>query len=168
MSRITKRGPVTPTMNMTPLIDVTFLLIVFFMLVSNIVSEENLELIPPRLDEPQTKSLGEVERVVVSVGPQRYNKDERTLNPLAFDPLARVVQVGIQTFDDPGDLVGITDALKEAVARSKAKSGSDEAPVEVLLRADAALYYREVQPIMTAITGAGVGTVHLVAYMPDE
>ena len=40
--------------------------------------------------------------------------------------------------------------------------------MQVLLRADAALYYDQVRPVMGAITAAGIGTVNLVAYLPEE
>ena len=40
--------------------------------------------------------------------------------------------------------------------------------VEVVLRADSALYYHAVQQVMAAITEAGISKVHLVAYLPED
>ena len=44
---------------------------------------------------------------------------------------------------------------------------ASNADAEVVLRADGALYYDGVQPVMAAITGAGISKVNLVALMPE-
>jgi biopolymer transport protein ExbD len=147
-------------MNMTPLIDVTFLLIVFFTLVSNIVANESVPMVVPRLADPTTRELGEVDKVVVNIAPATFSDDTRLENPLDHPGSARFVQVGSGARYEMGNLAGLTAALRQEVeARPE---------VEVLLRADAALYYGQVQPVMDAITAAGVGVVNLVALMPEE
>jgi biopolymer transport protein TolR len=158
-SQIFKRGSVAPEMNITPLIDVTFLLIIFFMLVNNIISEETVEMFVPDLTEPRTHAIGDIERVVVNVRPVDFLRADREVNPLMIDGRARGVRVGMQDFAME-DMAGVTAALRQAVERNP--------NVEVLLRADAALYYDEVQPVMVALTQAGIATVNLVAFMPED
>ena len=156
-SHVHQRGPSTPQMNITPLIDVVFLLIIFFMLVNNIVAEENVEMVVPKLVDPKTFELGETERVVVNLAPA---PGQRTIDqPLAWAGQPAYVNVSLTRFT-PDDLAGITEALKAArVANPQ---------VEVLLRCDAAVYYHAVEPIMTAITDAGISKVNLVAYLPGD
>jgi len=163
MASIHKRGPVSAEMNMTPLIDVTFQLIIFFMLVNNIIAEENVEMMVPDLEQPKTRELGEVEKVTVNIAPLDYNREDRASgNPLNFPGDAAYVQMGSDTNNKiPIDnLAAVVDALKV-----EKKKNPD---VEVLLRADAALYYKSIQPVMDAINSAGISTVNLVAVIPDE
>jgi biopolymer transport protein ExbD len=155
-SQVFKRGAVTPAMNITPLIDVVFLLIIFFMLVSNIVAKESVQMVVPKLEEPKTADLGDIERVVVNIVPE---VGERAEDPTDFFGEPRFVQIGLQQYDVT-DLAGITDALRAA-----REANPD---IEVLLRADAALFYDAVAPVMTAITDAQIVKVNLVAYLPDE
>jgi biopolymer transport protein ExbD len=158
MSKILKRGPAKAEMNMTPLIDVTFQLIIFFMLVNNIVSEESVEMIVPELQNAKTRELGEVDRITVNIAPMDFDRDSRP-QPLNFEGSAAKVRIGLQDYA-PTDLEAITASLTEAKARNP--------NVEILLRADAAAYYETVQPVMAAITAAGISTINLVAYMPDQ
>ena len=37
-----------------------------------------------------------------------------------------------------------------------------------VLRADAALFYREVAPVLQAITAAGINKINMVAYLPEH
>jgi biopolymer transport protein ExbD len=157
-SQVFHRGPTKPQMNITPLIDVVFLLIIFFMLVNNIISEQSVEMIVPKLDEPTTRGLDDAGRLIVNIAPAEYARSERLDNPLLFDGEARFIRVGLQTFA-ADDLQGVTDALIEA------KSANDN--LEVVLRGDGALYYGVVQPVMGAIARAGIDKVNLAAYMPE-
>ena len=159
MSQVYKRGPKTPQMNMTPLIDVTFQLIIFFLLINNIITEEQVELIPPDLEDPKTFKMETENRVTVNIAPLPFNRADRIQgNPLAFAGQAAQVKVGMKSFAME-DLGPVTDLLKAAVDQNE--------EVEVLLRADCALYYKDVQPIMGAITAAGIGKINLVAYLPE-
>ena len=40
--------------------------------------------------------------------------------------------------------------------------------VQVLLRADASLYFDSIHPVMKSITDAGIRRVNMVAYMEDD
>lgn len=160
MSKVFQRGSATPRLNMTPLIDVTFQLIIFFMLVNNIIAEENVPMFVPDLDDPKTRQLGEVDRLTVNVAPLPFDRRTRARgNPLDLDGDAMRVKVGALQYFAVDDLEGIRAAL--AAARQARPQ------LEVLLRADAALYYHQVQPIMDAISAARIAKVNLVAMMPQ-
>jgi len=168
MSKVFKRGPKTPEMNMTPLIDVTFLLIVFFMLVTNIVSEETEKMLVPDLADPKTQKLGEVERIVINVTPFPFTPSDRSRNPLNHSGEAAYVKIGTLNENFPIDqLEGVTFALEQEVATAP-KDADGNSLLEVVLRADMALYYSEVQPVMAAITAAGIAKVNLVALLPED
>ncbi len=158
-SRIFQRGPTKPQMNITPLIDVVFLLIIFFMLVNNIITEQSVEMIVPQLDEPTTREMDEAGRLIVNIAPAEYAFKERKDDPLMFEGEARFIRVGLQTFA-ADDLEGVTAALTQAK--------SENPDIQVVLRSDGALYYGVVQPVMGAITRAGIDKVNLVAYMPER
>lgn len=162
MSKVVQRGAVAPSMNITPLIDVVFLLIIFFMLVNNIVSEETVDMILPEIDNPQTRELGDVDRIVINVAPEPFTRQGREEFPLTHTGTASYIKVGTGSGSrfEITDLAGITAKLKEVKALRP--------EVEVLLRADGAIYYDVVQPLMGAVTSAGIETVNLVAYMPED
>ena len=144
---------------MTPLIDVTFQLIIFFMLVNNIIAEENVPMFVPDLDEPKTRQLGEVERITVNVAPMPFDQLARErANRLDHAGEALQVKVGALEYYSVDDLEGIRAAL--------AKARQDRPKIEILLRADAAIYYHQVQPIMEAISAARITKVNVVARMP--
>ena len=155
-SQVFKRGAVTPHMNITPLIDVVFLLIIFFMLANNIVAKESVEMVVPKLEEPRTHDLGDIDRVVVNIVPEPGSRPDDATD---FYGQPRYVQIGLSRYE-VDDLAGITDALRAAKEANPL--------VEVLLRADAALYYDSVAPVMTAVTDAQIVKVNLVAFLPEE
>ncbi|MDX1682272.1 MAG: biopolymer transporter ExbD [Phycisphaeraceae bacterium] len=158
-----KRGPTTPEMNMTPLIDVTFQLIIFFMIVSNIVSEQTVEMVVPELEDSQAYQLGDQDKVVVNVEPPPFDRKDRRADGsndhLQADGQAAGIWVGIKQYA-PNETDKVTAQLKAARERNP--------EVQVLLRADSALYYREVQQVMAAIAAAQIKTVNLVAYRHED
>jgi len=164
MSQVHKKGAAKAAMNMTPLIDVTFLLILFFMLVNNIIAEEAMRLKVPQLDEPITRELGDVNRIIISAtSSQQYDEAERQANPFAFDPRVRVISVGFRQWDLAAVTLDVAlEELRTVLMDAKAR----DSEVEVLLRADAALHYAEVEPIMAVITSANINVVNLVAELP--
>ena len=159
-SQVYKRGPTTPEMNITPLIDVVFLLIVFFMLVNTIVTHESVEMLVPDLDESQARKFPDEGRVIVNVVPQEFSRDERLASPLRHPGLARRVQIGAYQNFSMDELRGVTEELERRVENNP--------DIQVILRADAALHYGEVQPVLDAITAARIGRVNLVAYDPTQ
>jgi biopolymer transport protein ExbD len=146
-------------MNMTPLIDVTFQLIIFFLLVNNIAGEQIVEMRVPDLEDPKTFELQGENKITINVAPQPYTANNRPIdNALAFAGEAMKVQIFSKEFAY-GDVEGITAELKAVREQNP--------DAEVLLRADAALYYDQVQPAMAAIAAAGIQKVNLVAYIPQ-
>jgi biopolymer transport protein ExbD len=159
------RGAVAPEMNITPLIDVVFLLIIFFMLVSRIVAEEREPMIVPRLDQPEAKELITDNRLVVNVARiepavnQRKEQMDAKDTHLAGPGAAQYVKIGLKKYS-LSQLPQITQRL------SRLHEANPK--LEVLLRADAGLHYREVAPVLRAITSAEIGKVNLVAYTEHE
>lgn len=156
-----RRRPARCEMNMTPLIDVTFQLIIFFMLVSNIVAEENPQMVLPVLRDPQAQPIGEGERVVVNLEPQPFGPERIRggTDHLAWPGQPLRIRVGVRSYslDDLG-----------LVVQTLADAQLGNPNVEVLLRADSALHYASVQPVLDAIAAAGVGQVKLVTYRYEE
>ncbi len=68
-SKVHKRGPATPEMNMTPLIDVVFQIIIFFMLINNIITEQTVQMFVPELDDPKTRRTEDMKKIVINVAP---------------------------------------------------------------------------------------------------
>lgn len=157
LRRRTSAAP--PQMNITPLIDVVFQLIIFFLLVNNILAEQSVQMIVPELTRSTARALTEGKRVVVNVAPYEFAPSDRAADPLDFPGEAQFVRVGQKTFA-MSDLASVTEEL-----RSWKRERAD---VEVLLRADAALHYEDIAPVMAAITAARIDTVNLVASMPED
>ncbi len=158
MARRKRHNPTKPTMNITPLIDVVLQLIIFFMLVNNIIAEESVKMIVPAVDEPVAREVGDERRIVVNVSPGPFRMDERRAAPLTFAGEPEAVMIAGQWFE-ADDVEAMTAALRTL--------REERGEVEVLLRADAAMYYESVRPVMQAIAGAGIERVNLVAYLED-
>ena len=164
VSKVHPRGPAKAEMNVTPLIDVTFLLIIFFMVISNFITEESVEMIVPVLEEPKVREFERMNRVVINIAPQRYTKSDRGDDHLEWSGEPEYVKIGSQYFamDQMGQ---VTAVLRRTVAEGP-KDEQGGSKMEVVLRADSALNYESVQPVMAAIAHAGVGKLHLVSYLP--
>lgn len=165
-SQVFKRGPVTPQMNITPLIDVVFLLIIFFMLVTNIIAEEAVDMIVPQLDDPETRELGNVDRVVVNLSPHPYGVERLADHPLNYPGDVYQIQIGHRLTFAADNLARLTAELEDAIIRGP-HDASGNSTLEVVLRADAALFYSEVAPALEAITAAGISKINMVAYLPE-
>ena len=164
MSQVFKRGPAAPEMNITPLIDVVFLLIIFFMLVNQIVAEQNVKMIVPAPTDPQTQMLDEDDKpIVVNVAPVEYDEQARTRMPLQHSGQATRVAIGGREFG-PSQTSAITQYLREAKA-TRIERGIE--PVQAVVRADMAIHYEEVRPILEAIRAAEIENVKLAAYTED-
>lgn len=142
-------------MNITPLIDVVFLLIIFFMLVNNITSQESVKLIVPHVTDPVTHQMRDKNRIVVNLTTQSGQASARRKDPLAIPGRPGRIKVGLVWFSH-NNLAGVTAALERARKKNP--------KIHVLLRADAALQYRAVRPVIAAIASAGIGKVDIVAY----
>lgn len=165
MSQVYKRGTAKAEMNMTPLIDITFQLIIFFILTLNVASQEVVPMIVPRLEDPKTQESKQEERLVVNIIPMDYAESQRKDNPLAIEGEAVGIRVGQANYRID-QLDQVEQVLKDYAARRKASS-KDQEPM-VLLRADAAIYYAQVAPVMRTIAQAGIEKINLVAFLPDK
>ena len=176
-SKVHRRGAATPEMNMTPLIAVTFQLIIFFMLINNIITDQTVEMIVPTLDEPKTRRFEDEKKIIVNVAPiehvlpGQYNLKERRDSPLEARDREEIgaIRVGSTEFKLQGgnNVVTIDVALKGLEDYLSAQRKADN-EIEVEVRADCALLYDQVQLVLAAISAAEIGTVHLVAYLPED
>jgi biopolymer transport protein ExbD len=132
MLRRRKSADIEP--NLTSLIDVTFLLIVFFVLVSRLNEVENVDMDLPRPANAASASLEAAQQVVVSVLPAAEGK-------------ARAYRVGV--IDYPPGQAGV-----DAVAAHLAKLYQANPELNVNIRADRAIHYEHVEPVMQAVSTA--------------
>lgn len=132
------------SLNLTSMMDIVFQLIIFFLLVTNFTSAELPELQPPDLEHSEAVEIDGRDKLVINIIP-----DSTT-------GMAKTVQVGMQKIL-PGALKELTDIVSSVKA--------DRPDVEIDLRADASINYEHVQPVMNAITAAGVARINLVAFL---
>ena len=143
-----KHEPAKVELNLTSMLDVIFQLIIFFLLVSNMSSAELPDLDPPEPISSQAQDPQERARVVINlIPPQSKNGSVQKL---------RVGQEDIF----PGNFGRLTQMLQAEKA--------ENAEVQVDLRADTSVNYREVQPVMSAITNAGIARINLIALLPKD
>ncbi|PHS18352.1 MAG: biopolymer transporter ExbD [Blastopirellula sp.] len=117
--------------NMTPMIDVVFLLIIFFLVSSHLAKQESqMPLALPSADSGHEIIDGERERIIVNI-----------------DPQGQMLLAGKR--------VNKTE-LKQRLMYEKNRSSSD---LEVRIRCDRTVAYREVQPIMLACAEAEIWNV---------
>lgn len=149
MARKKKQGKEEVTLNLTSMLDVTFQLIIFFILVSNFSSAELPKLEPPQPEPSKAFKQAESNKVVVNVIPDETMEKR----------IARAVRVGGQ--DIPPTSYGVLTSLLQAEFAA-------DPEVQINLRADKALKYDQVQPVMDAISKSGISRINLVAVAGDE
>lgn len=154
MAKHRRRGA-NVEMNLTSLMDVTFQLIVFFVLVSNFASQQL-----PDLEVPEPAKSQAIERnrdtksVIISIVPEEGETGR-----------ASAVQFGDTRVAYGPDMRNrVTELLAEEIAAHERRNED----VQVDLRAHRTLHYREIQPVMQAITGAEVSRINLVAKIEDQ
>lgn len=130
--------------NVTPLIDVVMCLIVFYLIVAKLAADRQL---PVDLPEARQGIADESQRpIIISVGP---------------GPTGVLIEV--QGKEILGD-----DASRLAFVRIAVESLTAERPIApVHLRADRALEYAQVRPVVEACRQAGVKSLLLVASRDD-
>lgn len=161
---------------MTPLIDVVFQLIIFFMLINNIITDQTVEMIVPTVDDPKTRRVEEMKKVIVNVAPiehvmpSQYRLQDRRDNPLEAAGREEIaaLRVGNKEFRLKGSNSVTLDVALNGLEQYLEIQLAGDPELEVELRADCALFYDEVQLVMATISHVGVQTVHLVAYLPED
>ena len=142
------KEPARVELNLTSMMDVVFQLIIFFLLVNNMSSAELPELEAPQPLGSKAYMLPDRKSVTINVIPQQ--KGATT---------ARSVRVGLKDIL-PGNYTELTELLKTEKAENEF--------IEVDLRADKNIEYQYVQPVMNAITSAGIGKINLIAHTEDK
>jgi biopolymer transport protein TolR len=161
-SRKQKRVGTSPQFNMTPLIDVTFLLIIFFLLVNDIIAEQDVQLLLPELDHSQVVQLDQPNRLVINIIPDHHTPTTTRLglaNPLAVNGGAQWVKVGLARF-----AINQPNALTAFLVEARTARPN----LAIVLRADAAVEYQYVEPVMEAIADAQIKHVLVTAYLPEQ
>lgn len=147
MAKIKKRESKQVNLNLTSMMDVVFQLIIFFLLVTNFTSADLPKLKPPDLKHSEATEIDHRDKIIVNVIPE------------GSSGMAKSVQVG-STSMLPGEMKKLTDLLKSEKATRP--------ELQVDLRADASINYEQVEPVMNAVTAAGISRINLVAFLDAD
>ena len=139
-------------LNLTAMLDVVFNLIFFFLMLTNFASSELPEMEVPVPDNSKAVFIEERNRVILNIIPEEGGWDQ---------PAG--VKVGAELVH-PGEEARITQLLKTEHELAVAQ----KTEVEIDLRVDRRIQFRHVQPIMNAITRAGISKINLVANTDDK
>ncbi|MBS3821853.1 MAG: biopolymer transporter ExbD [Phycisphaerae bacterium] len=137
-------------LNLTSMLDVVLQLIIFFIMVTNFAAADLPDLEPPEAtkafesDYPHTR--------IVNIVPDK-SVPGKAKHVLVGGRALTISESGMNT---------LTNMLK-----AEQEKRPDE-KLQVRLRVDRSVHFKEVQPVMQAITGARIARVNLVAYMTDE
>lgn len=141
MARKVKEKP-TMDLNLTSMMDVSFQLIIFFILITNFAAADLPELDPPDPLKSVAMEMPEIYRVQINIVPAGESGEAKHLIVLgqkyprnAYDQVTAILVEKKQEYPE----------------------------LEVYIRADNSLHYEQVQPLMLAITKAGISRINLVA-----
>ena len=130
-------------LNLTAMLDVVFNLIFFFICITNFSSGELPPMEVPSPDHSKAVYIEERKKVILNIIPEEGGADQ-----------AKAVKVGAELVH-PGEEARITQLLR---------TEHDLNPkIEIDLRVDKRIQFRYVQPVMNAITRAGIEKINLVA-----
>lgn len=140
--------------NLTAMIDVVFLLIIFFMLICQFIVQENYQLvIPDDCTNAVVEEQVDQDAVTVSV----FGRDGRT-DDVIYAVRARQFDPADQAYQNNDQV--LLDEMAQQIDLETDKKKNDL----VLLRADKAMVYRDVQKVLQALSQAGVQRVQLAAF----
>jgi len=111
--------------------------------------------------------VGDIKRLVINIRPAAYDGSRlRGGNFLRYagGGEALEVQVGQGKHFDLSEM----DELVEELVKSKEAAADEGERIEILLRADGALRYDQIEPVIGAVSRAGIGVLNLVAFLPNE
>lgn len=146
---MSKRKKVNIELNLTSMMDVVFQLIIFFILVTNFAAADLPDLEPPAPEHSKARTLENVITRVVNVVPDKSKMGFAHYVLIADReiPLQRIAEV--------------TQMLTEEKQRTPS--------LEVSLRVDRRIRFDQVEPVMRAVTAAGIAKINLVALVtPGE
>jgi len=140
----------TIELNLTSLMDIVFQLIIFFILVTNFAAAELPELEPPDPTESTATDPGEIQKVMVNIVPSE-----------TAPGMARHLIVRGRTLPPaPAGYQQVTEILTDA-----REANPD---LQVMLRADKRLRFEQIQPVMQAVTRAGIARLNLVSLVDTD
>ncbi len=105
-NRMAKQGEQGNQIDLTPMLDVVFIMLIFFIVTSSFIKEPGVELFKPQASTTEACPNGTILIAVDESGKLHYNKDEISLDKVAFElakakeeaPLANVVvQVSLES-----------------------------------------------------------------------
>lgn len=139
-----KKQKETPKLelNLTSMMDVSFQLIIFFILITNFAAADLPKLSPPDPTVSTARKMPDLQRVQINIVPLGESGEASHL--VIFGKKIR------------------RDAYAEVTNMLKVKRAENK-DIEVYIRADGSLYFEQIQPIMRAITDAGISRIDLVA-----
>ncbi len=147
MPKVAKVKPSHVHLNLTAMLDVVFNLIFFFICIANLAGNELPDLDVPHPERSTAKDNVERHKVTINIVPEKGGN------------LAKEIKVGADSMN-PAEMPRITELIAKEVALNPA--------IEIDLRVDKKIKYREVRPVMNAITKAGVGRINLVAHADEK
>ncbi len=143
-----KHRPKPPTqLNLTSMMDVVFQLIIFFILITNFAAADLPKLDPPDPTASTAREMPDINRVQINIVPAGDSGEASHL----------VIYGNKYPRNDYATVIGLLAGAKKL----------DE-DVEVYIRADGMLYFEQVQPLMKAITEAGISRINLVAIRSSD
>ncbi len=147
-------------LNMTSMLDIVFQLIIFFILVTNFAAADLPPLEPPDPLESKARELETAFKRTINIVPELrvVGTNDRGRSIEEATGLAQRVQLADKHYAvDQASMKALTQELKDVQAMRP------DQKLEIDLRVDKRLQFDQVQPVMIAITGAGIARVNLVA-----
>lgn len=138
-SSILRSAPRISQLNIIPLIDVVFQLLVFFMVVSQVVSVEQEEMRLPSPADSQAREKHHADRLIVN---------------LLANTSGRIDRITVN-----GQVIADLPALVDLLLRQKSTFVLGKTPV--ILRADKSLHFDQIEPVLKAMSNAGVADVEI-------
>ena len=158
MARRKTRQPIEVRMNMTSMMDIVFQLIIFFILVTNFATADLPELDPPTPANSNALQTDDPTVRMVNVVPMR------SADPAEFGVASHALLLG-QPYAMGAEGM---KALTAALVKMKDDMAARDVQIKVDLRADRTLRFDQVQPVMMAVTAAGITRVNLVARLDSQ
>ena len=147
-------------LNSTSLMDLVLNLLMFFVLLANFSMAELPPMTPPNPLSSEARPSIEPDKVTVNIIPELDASGQPT-------GAARAIKFGSNQELAPQETARLTQLLayerEKSLRDVKEKDRSTARGVTVDLRADQALRYDQVQPVMAAIQRAGIRQINLVA-----
>lgn len=156
------RQPANLYFNATPMIDCTLQLIIFFLLAGSFASMDNLPLNAPKLDESLAKDLKFQNKVVINI--PAYEADQIAADK-SLAGQARCYRIGASEVAtaDAEKLTAELQACKAAFEGKRQAGAARDKDFQVEIRADRSVNYSEIQPVLMAVSKAGIARMNITA-----